>query len=199
MPRYQPLEWELERDPDAFGIAQAFFKQNPVAGFPKMLAMAEQESLLSMLTVAGAYLKGNGIPLDKEQAEYWYRQVANAGSVFAHHCLGRLYLQQKRYGEAKTEFEFSGARGYAPANLDLAKIYLWGWGEDKSEERARRYMQRAADGGNLPAKVYLTKAKIRESPNWLAKIKGVLTLMSVAFQMFSIAKKSGFDDVRLRR
>ena len=120
MPRYrQPLEWELEPDRAAFGIAQAYFHQNSVAGFPKMLAMAEQGSLLAMLAVARAYFYGTGTAADKPLAEHWYRQVAKAGSVFGHQSLGRFYMMEKRYAEAKPAFEFAAARGYGPARWVL--------------------------------------------------------------------------------
>lgn len=162
--------------------------------------MAEQGSLLAMLVVAHAYLLGNGIALDKAKAEHWYRKVADTGSVFGHHCLGRVYLQQKRYAEAKPEFEFSAARGFAPAYLDLGKIYLLGLGVEKERERGCKYLQLAADGGNVFAKAYLARMTIRYSPSWIDKMKAALTFMSALFEgVRLVAGKRGWDNERLIR
>ena len=152
-----------------------------------------------MLVVARACLLGNGTPLDKKRAEYWYRQVANAGSVFGHQCLGRLYVQEKRYAEAKPEFEFGAARGSPVARLALGKLYFLGWGVEKDHDRARRYYEQAIDRGSVIAKAYLARMRIQEGSSLLEKARGIINFMSALFEAIRIGHRNGLDDERLLR
>lgn len=132
---------------------------------------AEQVRLLEQLWSAGftvaAHLLGKcwrdgmGVLPDDEQAELWFRRVAEAGHDFSQYALGKLLQRQKRMEEAVSWYEKAAAQGNPYAAYRLGKLYLEGTDVPKDIAKAVEYLRDAAQEGNQYAqytlgKLYLT-------------------------------------------
>jgi hypothetical protein len=67
--------------------------QTPASGIdPKVLALAKSGDPKSQLILGYAYSKGDGAPLDLDQASGWYHKAAEGGDATAQFALGWAYL-----------------------------------------------------------------------------------------------------------
>ena len=97
---------------------------------------AEQVRMLEQLWDAGftvaahqlskCWRDGMGVLPDDEQAELWFRRVAEVGHDFSQYALGKLLQGQKRMEEAVSWYEKAAEQGNPYAAYRLGKLYLEG-------------------------------------------------------------------------
>lgn len=110
---------EREADPERLQQAHDLLKTDPAQGFKEYLALAEQGSVWSMVSVGVACEIGTGTPADLARAEIWYRRAHEGGSDEGLLWLGRLYLQSRRYAQAEQVYRAGVERGFVPAMFRL--------------------------------------------------------------------------------
>lgn len=116
-----------------------------------------------------------------------YQAAAEGGEPEGWRRLGLLYLynlpsaskmpsamrgdgklaQSRRLRKAKEYFETGVARGDEKANHGLALMSFYGMGEKRNQNKAYPLFQRAAEAGNINAKVFM--AKFYAMGRWVAK------------------------------
>ena len=138
---------------------------------------AEQVRLLEQLWQRGFSLAahqlgkcwrdGMGVLPDDEQAELWFRRVAEAGYDFSQYAFGKLLESQKRMGEAVCWYEKAATQGNSWAAYRLGKLYLEGKDIPKDVSKAVEYLTASAEQGNQYAqytlgKLYLTGQDVKQ-------------------------------------
>src|SRR5262249_22888716 len=79
------------------------------------------------------------------------RLAANSGAVYAQNQLGLISALRVTNGdirEARAWFEKAARRGYAPAQVNLAVLYLNGWGTPQNYGAALNWLNTAAKQGH---------------------------------------------------
>src|SRR5258708_33946080 len=91
---------EHKKEPDQLALSSAYelLQSEPQKAFPVLEGLADKGSLMSMLYLADAYLKGLGTPTDVTAAEQWRMGAHHKGSHVAPHQLRLFYLDLKVYG-----------------------------------------------------------------------------------------------------
>src|SRR5262249_41653075 len=78
--------------------------------------------------------------------------AAGAGEAYAQNQLGLVSALRVTNGggirEARSWFEKAARRGYAPAQVNLAVIYLHGWGASQNYRAALHWLNAAAQQGH---------------------------------------------------
>ena len=73
-----------------------------------------------------AWRDGLGVLPDDEEAEYWFRQSAEAGATSSQYALGTLLQAQGRMEEAVSWYERAADAGNRITQYHLGKLYLQG-------------------------------------------------------------------------
>lgn len=141
---------------------------------------------MSMIYLGYAYRDGSGVNKDLIQTENWYRRAADAGSIMALYELGILYIQQKRYDEAKQAFRFAAAAGYAPAIHQLGRMYCFGMGVEKDIRKAKTLWEDASASGHIFATNHLGRLLIRTHLSTAEFVRGIF-LIARSFVDIAIA------------
>lgn len=110
---------------------------------------ARRGSQIAQFLLGREYEAGNRVTRDFEQAAKWYKRAAGPASnsqytyapPVGHRELGRLVEGTRDRPE----------RGYPPAQMALAELYLDGRGLKEDEAKAQRWLSRAARQGYEPA------------------------------------------------
>ena len=173
--------------PKAFAVACAIAvvllapaaksQTTPVA---KMLSHAshtpEEEGRLG-----DAYLNGDGVPADPNEASRWYLAAANAGDPRSQTALAMLYLSRRIHGAEKDAIPWlrrASSQQYAPATYYLGHAYYFGKGVASDVDEAARLIQRAAEKEYAPAEADLgalyvlghgVERDLRRALHWLQK------------------------------
>ena len=125
-----------------------------------------------------AWQKGLGVLPDNEEAEFWFRQSAEAGAACSQYALGTLLQEQGRMGEAMVCYKQAADAGNQTAQYHLGKLYLQGNMIPKDITKAERYLTAAAEQGSQYAqyalgKLYLACDEIiqdkEQATYWLAQ------------------------------
>ena len=107
---------------------------------------------MSMVYWGLAHKKGTRTKKDFVSAEEWYRRAAEAGSVPAHYALGGLYLDTKRYKEARDALRYSAERNHAPSLSSLGRMYALAVGSRRDICKAPELLERSSALANRHAK-----------------------------------------------
>ena len=125
-----------------------------------------------------AWQKGLGVLPDDEEAEFWFRQSAEAGAACSQYAFGTLLQEQGRMDEAMVYYKQAADTGNQTTQYHLGKLYLQGNMIPKDITKAERYLTAAAEQGSQYAqyalgKLYLTGTGISEDKEqaiyWLAQ------------------------------
>ena len=125
-----------------------------------------------------AWQNGLGVLPDDEEAEFWFRQAAEAGIACSQHALGTLLQEQGRVEEAMDWYTQAADAGNQDAQYHLGKLYLQGNAIPKDVIKAVEYLTAAAEQGNQYAqyslgKLYLAGDEILrdqdQAAHWLSK------------------------------
>jgi TPR repeat protein len=125
--------------------------------------------LLSLLLTSlfAAPLMFAAQPPSPDRSEAVLKKAAGYGDPGAQTDLGILYLQpdmRDTHGtEAKKWFLLAAASDYAPAEFNLAVMYLRGWGTEPDVAEAIRWFRKAGQHGMVSAKAYMGLLLLRSS------------------------------------
>lgn len=104
-----------------------------------------------------AWRKGLGVLPDDEEAEFWFRQSAEAGAACSQYALGTLLQEQGRMDEAMVCYKQAADAENQTAQYHLGKLYLQGNMIPKDITKAERYLTAAAEQGSQYAQYALGK------------------------------------------
>ncbi len=138
----------LDKNQDALRAAHKLRKSDPESSFPIFLSLAENGSIWSMNCVADALLIGWGTPVDKPEAEKWFRRAHELGHEQAALTLANEYYSQNRAREAEDLLTPLVETNCSPAAYLLGKAAFHAG--DKT--RARALLEKASALGHRGAK-----------------------------------------------
>lgn len=101
--------------------------------------------------------KGLGVLPDDEEAEFWFRQSAEAGAACSQYALGTLLQEQGRMDEAMVCYKQAADAGNQTAQYHLGKLYFRGEAIPKDTTKAMEYLTAAAEQGHQYAQYALGK------------------------------------------
>ena len=104
-----------------------------------------------------AWRDGLGVLPDDKEAEFWFRQSAEAGVVCSQYTLGTLLQEQERIEEAIGWYTLAADAGNQTAQYHLGKLYLQGTAIPKDVIKAVEYLTAAAKQGHQYAQYALGK------------------------------------------
>jgi TPR repeat protein len=130
------------------GKAVALFRRSGEAGH-----------LLSVYSLAGAYMQGLGVEKNEREALALYKRAANGGNANAQVNLGSLYRfgigVQQDLGEAVKWFRAAARQGHPRAEKILGYCYAEGIGVERDDAESVRWMKQAADKDDPEAQYLL--------------------------------------------
>jgi uncharacterized protein len=115
--------------------------------FKEHMANAKAGDAEAQYELGIMYLKGQGVEQDREKAREWLTAAAASGYSLAEGKLARIEEQESKYEQLKS----SADNGNVDAQYELAMMYLKGRGVTTNGRTALRYMQKAADQGDVRA------------------------------------------------
>lgn len=104
-----------------------------------------------------AWWKGLGVLPNGEEAEFWFRQSAEAGAACSQYALGTLLQEQGRMDEAMVCYKQAADAGNQTAQYHLGKLYLQGNIIPKDITKTEKYLTAAAGQGSQYAQYALGK------------------------------------------
>lgn len=104
-----------------------------------------------------AWWKGLGVLPNDEEAEFWFRQSAEAGAACSQYALGTLLQEQGRMDEAMVCYKQAADAGNQTAQYHLGKLYLQGNIIPKDITKTEKYLTAAAGQGSQYAQYALGK------------------------------------------
>jgi TPR repeat protein len=187
-------------EPDAEQLFRAYeaLDTDPVQAVSALTSLAERGSPMSMLYLGYAFSNGTGVSPDPQRAETWFRRAAGAGLLRAHYNLGRLYLDNRQYSNAKQEFEHAASNGFMPAVHFLGRIQYFGLGVPVDKVQGRILLETASRWGCLYAKATLAYDQIHEGTGAPAIFKGILMRLECYFDLVRILWTEGIASDRFR-
>lgn len=186
-----------EPDPKRLNNAYRLLRRDPSRALGELRLLVEQGSQMSMLYIGDIYKRGLGTSNDPDEAERWYRRLASSDSVLGYYALGRLYLAQGRYVDARSAFEQAAERGYVPAVHFLGRMYFAAQGVQKDTNKGEELLIRAANAGSVLAKSGLASFYLR-SADPRVKLRGARLRFCAIIDFFVVALTRGFGSDRLR-
>ena len=146
-------------------------------------SLANDGELASYREIANIYdIGGGGIERDYVEAMKWYKKALDeADDAWGAYGLGRIYYQGNGvdvdYEKAAHYFELAANSELTIADLMLGRMYLYGFGVEKSLKNAKFHLQKAAADGNVYAIKNLSAAEFKSGNIFkgiFLNIKGVL-------------------------
>lgn len=189
--------WCSESELPALNRAMKLRKSNPTKALESFVHLADAGSTMSMLYIGHAYQDGYGIAKDLTVAEGWYRRAADAGNAIGHYALGRLYLKEKRFDDAKKAFRLGAARGYPPAINYLGRMYFFGWG-DRDVAKAKGYLEDASSRGNLAARRLLAHLLVRYHLSIPELMRGIFLTVRSFVEIVIVGFVEGLESEKLQ-
>lgn len=107
------------------------------------------------------YRDGIGVPVDKVEAEFWFRRSAEAGNDYSQYALGKLMLEPERPQEATRWLRKAAAQGNQFAQYEMGKLCLAGEVIPKDVVEALRFFYDAATCGNQYAQFALGRLYLK--------------------------------------
>ncbi len=114
-----------------------------------------------------AWREGLGVLPDDEEAEFWFRQSAEAGIAHSQYSLGTLLQEQGQIEETMGWYTQAADAGDQITQYHLGKLYLQGEVISKDITKAVEYLTAAAEQGHQYAqyalgKLYLTGDEVMQ-------------------------------------
>jgi localization factor PodJL len=134
---------------------QRFDDARPVQAVALLRRAAEQGSAMAQYRLAKVYERGEGVPVNKQQAHRWTEKAAFAGNAKAMHDLG-VYMASGLgpaldEAAAFTWFKRAAELGVSDSQFNVALMYLQGRGAEPDTEQAYYWFQVAASAGDQDA------------------------------------------------
>jgi len=115
-------------------------------------AQAERGDVAAQLKLARAYERGDGFPVDLQQAAEWYKRASEQGNSEAQDSLGNMYLAGHGVDQNKQLavkwFKSSARLGNADAMYSLGVAYYNGDGVDIDDELSYAWFMLSKENGN---------------------------------------------------
>ena len=119
------------------------------------ITAAEGGNIRAQTALAYMYETGQEVEVDKQQAEYWYRQAAEKGDIQAQFNLGLMYQSgdgtQQDLTEAAFWYRKAAIKGDPDAQQTLGYMYENGRGLVKDIAEAAWWYTKAAEQGKVAA------------------------------------------------
>ncbi|MES1202549.1 MAG: tetratricopeptide repeat protein, partial [Pseudomonadota bacterium] len=134
---------------------QRFDDSLPAQAVALLRRAAEQGSAMAQYRLAKAYERGEGVPVNKQQARRWTEKAAFAGNAKAMHDLG-VYMASGlgpalNEAEAFKWFKRAAELGVSDSQFNVALMYLQGRGAEPDAEQAYYWFLVASDAGDQDA------------------------------------------------
>jgi uncharacterized protein len=194
-----PMDCRAEPDVSALRHAYDSLETYPERAVSELEALADRGSIMSMWYLGEAYYSGRYFSKNLDIAKQWFRKADDTGWAFGSHMLGRLCYITNDYGEALLAFTRGTERGYAPSMYRLGMMYGDGAGVTRDLAKCRSLLLRAIASRHLFAKRDLGTMYMRGAFGAAAIPKGILMLLSMAWELLLITVRTGnsiseFDD-----
>ena len=132
----------------------------------------------AMISLARAYDKGRGGPIDLSQAALWYAKAANTNNPAAQAALGTMYEFGEGVPQSLVEalrlYRLAADKGDASGMASLGFLYAQGKGVARDAFTARKWYAAAAGQGHARAQFNLALMHIRAEGgplNWLEAVR----------------------------
>ena len=129
------------------GVSQNYILAEKMYANSSRAGDARAENNLGVMAI-----RGQGGKVDYKKAIVHFEKAAQMGSAAAHYNVGLMYESgsgvSKNYYMAKREYNKASNMGFAPAQYRMARMFEEGLGGEVSAEKADRFYQMAALGGN---------------------------------------------------
>jgi TPR repeat protein len=150
------------------------------------------------------YFDGDLVRQDRRRAKALYEQASAKGDGWASRNLGYMYRMGegvffKNYRQAMRWFQLGAQQGNSGAMLQIGYLYAFGQGVRKDTTEALKWIQKAADLGNLAAKETLTDYYSGYSPSSSTDGCDDYGRLSARVGELEDAAESGVSDGRRRR
>ena len=185
--------------PSRLNIAYDRIQVDRTAGLAEMEEIAQEGSVDAMIYAAGALSDRGASKEDIDRAIQWYRAAEVRGWPPASHRIGRLEFHNGNMKAALDAFGRGDELKYVPSTFRLGLMYKDGPADLRDADKAMVYLKKASDGGHLFAKRTLALMYMQGKAGVLGVPKGVLTLVTIWFDLIKIAfsgefKNESFDD-----
>ena len=121
------------------------------------MQLAMKGNVVSQEFLGGLYLKGEkGVGINLVEANKWLTKAADSGSVKARYLLGIAAFKRGSVSDAVKLFSSAGKDGYSAGYYQLGKMYYFGSGVTRDEDKAYEWFHKAADMGHIFAKRQLS-------------------------------------------
>ncbi len=142
---------------------KAFAQGNFEQAADLWLADASRGAPDAQFNVGVLYLEGKGLPLDQDQAIFWFTKAAKQGHPEAQYNLGHLLLEQTgdvdKIREGIDWWRKSAEAGFPVAQYNYGRALFYGVGVEENPEASRPWVKKAAQGGNIGAQNFLEENK----------------------------------------
>ena len=122
-------------------------------GVDGLIKLAHQGDTEAQFLLGIAYLKGDGVEKDPEQAEHWWQLSINNGNTYPisaelQYKLGLLYAEELKYDRAKICYERTAEQNHIYALTNLGQCLYHGWGCARDCREALACFRGAATQGD---------------------------------------------------
>ena len=146
---------------EAMQEADQQWRDDPEAGLPKLIALAELGSIPAMTLAGWAYHAGKGVAADPVKAEYWHWRAIEGGSQPSQLQLGWIYTQTRNYPRCEEVYKAGVAQNWGPAMFYLGRIMLRQRLTKTRLNEARSLLERASALEDLGAQAMLAAFSAR--------------------------------------
>lgn len=120
--------------------------------FATVKSLATKGDTLAEYNLGVMYHKGQGVPLNYDEAIKWYRLAASQGNANARNNLGVMYENGQSvpndYHEALKWYQLAADQGDANAQYNIGLMYYKGQGTPADYKIAVKWYRLSADQGN---------------------------------------------------
>lgn len=155
-----------------------------------VLAESEPQNGELYAFIGSMYFNGRGTAVDRGKAVWWCERAAEIGHLPAFVLLYKIYSMQEEWDAARNALEIAAIQGYSPALYYLGRLYRFGMGVTKDNERAHDYFKRAWARGHVFALRELAGSYMRGERGLLGIPNGLVMLARSVL----LAAKIGWRD-----
>lgn len=137
---------------------------------------ADRGNAKAMRRLARLYERGEGVAKDPHRAHELMSRASVIGDLAAKHALALARLERgdpEAVAEGVALLEDAAMKGYVPAKLSLARIYLYGLGTDVDRSRAYFWLRSCANAGDAWARQRLAALESRISEKELLRSRRI--------------------------
>lgn len=116
--------WDSEPNLEALRAAVAESERAPEEAFDRLLALAQEGSVVATVVVGEAYYWGIGTAVDPTEAENWLRKAYELGSRRGLLSYGRVAYRRHDWADAERIFRKGADAGWPEAKYRLADA-MW--------------------------------------------------------------------------